>query len=451
MFKKRAVLAVIVSLIVVGSTTFGTLTYLEARDFRIYLQNQYERTLYNLITDVEQIQVSMSKVPVTSSQKQSLLMFGDVWRQANSAQEKLNALPIAHSAISQTSKYLSQVGDFCYTLLKASNRGESLDDSQWVTVEKLGAYSGNLSAQLRLLSQEVAQGKLDWGVIRNQGNEIFSQKLQNPVDVKFEKIAESMQQYPTLIYDGPFAENVLNIKPKILSEAEVTQDRAKEIATNIVGKDKVESINVYSDKTGDKVPAYAFTVKVKGQKDGDISIDISKNGGKVVYMLDSRNVGQPKLSMQDAINKGSEYLESIGFADMIPTFSLRYDNTAVINYVYVKDRVVVYPDQIKIKVALDNGDVTGIESQHYLVAHSGRETPQPRISVENAKKNVSQKLSIKNQRLSIIPMESMREVFCYEFYGEYNGEEYIVYINALDGVEERILKLIATPNGELTM
>jgi spore germination protein len=41
---------------------------------------------------------------------------------------------------------------------------------------------------------------------------------------------------------------------------------------------------------------------------------------------------------------------------MIPTYSLRYDNIAVINYVYTEDKVVIYPDQIKLKIALDNGE-----------------------------------------------------------------------------------------------
>jgi germination protein YpeB len=117
----------------------------------------------------------------------------------------------------------------------------------------------------------------------------------------------------------------------------------------------------------------------------------------------------------------------------------------------VDGNVVVYPDQIKLKVALDNGDVVGIESQHYLIVHTERSLPKPRITAAEARKNVSKRLDIKNIRLSLIPMESLREVFCYEFYGEYDGEKYFVYINALDGTEERILKVLETENGELTM
>ena len=451
MFKKRAVLAIIVSIIIAGSTTFGTLMYLESRDYRNVLQSQYERSLYNLVSDVEQIQVSMSKIPVSASQKQSLLMFADVWRQANAAQERLNSLPISNAALQDVSKYLSQVGDFCYALLKAANRGESLTQSEWNNFDKLKNYSQYLSTQIHALEQDVSQGRMDWGEIRTAGREIFEKKLQNSVETKFEQIAESMQKYPTLIYDGPFSENVLNIKPRVLSEKEISLDKAKEIAANILGKDKVESISQYSDKKGERIPAYALSVKMKGRRDGEVNIDISKNGGHVVYMLDSRDVNGDKIGMKEAVERGRKFLESIGYKDMIPTFSLKYDSTALVNYVYVDGNHVVYPDQIKLKIALDNGDIVGIESQHYLIAHYDRDIPNPRITPEEARKNVSQKLNIRNVRLAVIPMESLREVYCYEFYGDYDGEKYIVYINSQDGNEERILKIMDTPNGELTM
>jgi germination protein YpeB len=302
------------------------------------------------------------------------------------------------------------------------------------------------------MEQEVSQGGLKWGSIKHEGRQLFSQQAQDPVDIKFESISQEIQQqYPTLIYDGPFAENVLNIKPRIISEPEITLDKAKSIVSDILGKDRVDSMSIYSDKSGSTIPVYAINVKMKGRKDGNVNIDISKNGGKVVYMLDAREVGEDKLSIKDATSKGAKFLEEHGYKDMIPSFVLKYDSVALINYVFVKDKVVVYPDQIKIKVALDNGEIVGIESQHYLVAHYDREIQKARINMDTAKNSVSKKLKVRNIRMAIIPLESMREVFCYEFYGEYNGETYIIYINALDGSEERILKILETPNGELTM
>lgn len=452
MFKKRSLLAIFVSILIAGSSTFGTLMYLDRRDYRNYLENQYSRNLYDLISDVENLQVALSKVEVAASPKRSLLIFSEIWKDANTAQFKLNSLPISHVAISQTSKFLSQVGDFCYALLKATNSGQSLSQTELTNIAKLRDYAGYLTLELHNMEQEISQGGIKWGSIKHQGRQAFANQTKDPVDIKFQSISQEMQQqYPTLIYDGPFAENVLNIKPRIISEPEITLDKAKSIAADILGKDKIESMSIYSDKSSTKIPVYALSVKMKGRKDNDVNIDISRNGGKVVYMLDTRNIGEEKLSVKEASSRGAKFLEAKGYKDMIPTFVLKYDSVAVINYVLVKNKAVVYPDQIKIKVALDNGDIIGIESQHYLIAHYDRTMPKARISLAAAKKNVSNNLKVKNIRMAVIPLESMKEVFCYEFYGEYNGEKYIVYINALDGSEERILKILETPNGELTM
>ena len=452
MFKKRALLAILVSIMIAGTSTFGTLMYLDRRDYRNYLQNQYSMNMYNLIGDVENLQVALSKVEVAASPKGSLLLFSQIWKDANTAQNRLNALPISHVAISQTSKFLAQVGDFCYALLKANNNGKSITQEDLNNVARLRDYAGYLTGELHSLEQDVSRTGLKWGSIKHQGRQIFGRQDRDPVDIKFQSISEELQQeYPTLIYDGPFAENVMNIKPRIISQGEITQDRAKEIAASILGKDRVQDISIYSDKGSSKIPVYAFSIKIKGRKDNNVNIDISKNGGLVVYMLDSREVGKHSLSVKEATKKGAEFLKANGYKDMIPSFALKYDGIALINYVLVQDKVVIYPDQIKVKVALDNGEIVGIESQHYLTAHYDRDIQSAGISLKEAQKSLSKSLEIKNIRMAIIPMESQREVLCYEFYGEYKDESYIIYINAKDGSEERILKILQTENGELTM
>lgn len=451
MFNKRSFLAIIVSIIIVFTTTFGMLMYLDRRDYRIFLGNQYQKSLYEIVTNVESLQVSLSKIPVTTSEKQGIILFSEIWRQASAAQDRLNSLPISHEALSQTSKFLSQIGDFSHTLLKRSGSNQKLSDQELKTLEKLTDYAGYLNVRLHELEQEVSEGKIDWTEIKIKGKNLFAQKLQNPVDVKFSNISKELQQYPTLIYDGPFSENVLNIKPKILSEKKVSQEEAKKVIYEIIGKDKINSIDIYSKKQGGKIPVYPFKVNLKGRKNGDIDVDISQNGGKVVYFLDDRDVKTSKLNMKQAIEKGNKFLDKMGYKNMLPSYTLKYDNIALINYVYVQDKVVIYPDQIKLKIALDNGDIVGIEAQHFLVAHTERKIQQPKITLQEAKSKLSKNLNLKNARLAIIPMDSLKEVMCYEFYGEHNGEKFIVYINAMDGTEERILKILETPNGELTM
>lgn len=451
MFKKRAVLAVIVTFIVAGTTTFGILMYLDRRDYRVFLTNQYSKNLYNVISNVEGIDVALSKIPVSSTKEENLLIFGQIWKQASTAQDELSSLPVSQGSTSETTKFLSQVGDFSYALLKSNNKGENLSKNEIDTVNKLRQNVNMLDGELHNLQGTIASGNIDWGEIKNKGRSLFKRTAANNVNVKFEKMAQDMQQYPTLIYDGPFSENVLNIQPKVLSEKKITVDEAKNVVRGIYGSDKIASMTQSTGKSGAKIPAYSFAVKLKGRENSPVSINISANGGHIIYILDNRSIGNSKLDMKASVKKGLDYLTSKGYKNMLPTYTLQYNNIVVVNYVYIDNKTVVYPDQIKLKIAMDNGDIVGFEGEKYLTSHYTRSIKTPKVSVNAAKRAVSKNITIQNVRLTIIPSDSFREIVCYEFYGTYNNEKYITYINADDGTVEKILKIINTPNGELTM
>ena len=123
----------------------------------------------------------------------------------------------------------------------------------------------------------------------------------------------------------------------------------------------------------------------------------------------------------------------------------------IINYAAIQDDIMLYPDLIKVKVALDNGEVCSVESQGYIFNHRKRENITPSITEDEARNVVSNRVKIMESSLAIIPTESQNEVLCYEFKGKVNDKEFLVYINADTGKEEDILVILDTPNGNLTM
>ncbi len=111
----------------------------------------------------------------------------------------------------------------------------------------------------------------------------------------------------------------------------------------------------------------------------------------------------------------------------------------------------MYPDLIKVKVALDNGEVLGIETTGYLNNHTIRDVSKVNITREEAKKSLNKDLDIQSEGLAVIPTEWQTEILCYEFKGKVEDREFLVYINADNGREEDILIITNTPNGTLTM
>ena len=117
----------------------------------------------------------------------------------------------------------------------------------------------------------------------------------------------------------------------------------------------------------------------------------------------------------------------------------------------MQNDVVMYPDLIKVKVALDNGEVLGMETTGYLNNHTQRDIAKVKITKEEAKKNLNKQLIIESEELAVIPTEWKTEILCYEFKGKVDDKEFLVYINAENGREEDILVITNTPNGTLTM
>lgn len=454
MTKKRIVYTAIVTLIVVFSSTFAILMTLERTDYRNYLQAQYSKNMYELIDSVQNIRVNLGKAAIVGSREQSIVVFEEIFRHASMANDKLHSLPIAQDTLENSSKFLSQVGDFCYTLGKVSSEGRQLTEKDYKTIDSLKNRSFQLEANLKEISNEINEGRVKWGDIRKKVSGVFAQNKPEGLAEKFKGIQKQVAQYPALIYDGPFSDNVVEITPRVNSEKAVSQKEAENIIKKVIGADKIESIKIREKKGTTKIPTYAFDIYMKGRnKKGDVvACEITTHGGKIVYLLDNKNVGSVKIKRDKAIKNGIAYLNNLGYKNMIPMYSLNYGNVEVISYVYKQDNVIIYPDQVKLKVALDDGSIIGVESEKYLVSHvDRRKIAKPKVTIEEARKRVGKRLKVNSTKLAIVPTETNKEVLCYEFSGSYNNEQFIVYINAETGFEQRIIQIINTPNGQLTM
>ena len=164
-----------------------------------------------------------------------------------------------------------------------------------------------------------------------------------------------------------------------------------------------------------------------------------------------RDVSDEKISQDEANNIGKEFLTKKGFDTMKETYYMKEGGTVTVNYAYEQNGIVVYPDLIKLKIALDNGEILGIETSGYLNSHEERNVQGINISMDEAKKTLNPKLEIMSEGMAIIPTKWKTEILCYEFKGKVDDTEFLVYVNAGTGKEENILVILDTPNGTLTM
>ena len=136
---------------------------------------------------------------------------------------------------------------------------------------------------------------------------------------------------------------------------------------------------------------------------------------------------------------------------MKETYYINQNNILTINYAYLDDGVICYPDLIKVKVSLEDGSILGLESYGYLNSHHDRILPEKKITIEEAKSKLNDKIEILSQGEAVIPTEWKTEIYVYEFKGKIDDLDFLVYVNVETGKEEDILMILETEGGVLTM
>lgn len=447
--KDRHMLSIIVVLFAI-MIAMGVWIYKKQVDYRQASENQYNMAFYELVDYVQNVETYLAKSLISNTSEHGAETLTHVWREANLAQVYLSRLPIDSVELEKTAKFLNQVSDYSYSLSRKNINREKLSQEELDNLQKLHDYSVELENTLNQLSADLNDGRISWGELTKEGTVAFAQQVSNISKDSFSNLEENFHEYSGLIYDGAFSEHMTSSEKKGLTGDNISEEQAKEIAKKFIGENKVQEINLSSKSENTDMVTYDFSVKVNNEKEANMTISISEKGGHVVFMNYNRNIEVESITQERADAIGKEFLSSHGFENMKETYYLKQDGILTINYAYEQDGVVIYPDLIKLKIALDNGEVMGIETTGYLNSHEQRNIAEVKISKEQAKQNLNTKLNIKSENLAIIPTEWKTEVLCWEFKGTVDNTDFLVYINAQTGKEEDILVIVDTPNGTLT-
>jgi spore germination protein len=442
----------IIVVVIAAVAIFGIYQYKNSISLRQQLDNQYNRAFYDMTGYVNNVQVLLVKSLISGSPAKTASTLQEAWKQATLAQTNLGQLPVSQQILANTSKFLTQVGDLAYTLNNQNIQGKPLSDQQYKTIERLDALSVSLGKSLNNLQSQLNQGRLKWGDLAKKGTPLFKKSSSSLTIQNFENVDKTFQDYPTLIYDGPFSDHLAKSTPKGVTGEQLTVAQAKEKVASFFSGEKIDSIVDNGKNDSGPINTYSYKVTFKNApKEQTAMIDVTQKGGHIYWMLYNRPSTGAKINVDQAKELGRKYLEAHGYANMVDTYYLKEDSTATINYAYKQDKVTIYPDLIKVKIALDNGEIIGIESKSYLTAHTVRTLPAPKITEKQARALINPRVKVLSSDLAVIPTDFKTELFTYEFKGKLNDRDFLVYINTETGKEENILMIINTPKGILTM
>ncbi len=437
---KRITVKIISFTVAFGLAVLGTVLKVETRlnSYEIQIANNYSMHLDELDGSLYNISVALQKSLYSSSATQLSTLAVELCTESSIAKNALSQLPFSGEELSNVNKLLSQVGDYTLYLSRKVIQGGSIEQQDRENLHSLSKAAQSVSSSVNEMRAEydkegIWDNSLSVGIDESVGE--FS--------IRLEGLEQLLTDYPTLQYDGPFSDHLLEGEIKMLTDKpELTDEEALKRAGEILGIG-VDGFKPEEDTQGN-MPCYNFT-------DGEMSFSVTKQGGYIVYMRKTRENGDEALTYEQAVEKATEYLKKNSKSEFVSTYYFADEGVCTVNFAHKEGATVCYPDLIKIGVSLDNGEIVLVEAAGYLANHYNRTISTPKYTVNEAKERLSPALKINDVRRCIIPSEGKLEKHCYEFQCVgIDGEELLLYVNVSNLEEEQILVLLRTDGGTLT-
>lgn len=413
----------------------------KASELSRQLNADAERSLSTLEACMSSINTNLTKGLYANTTPMLSSMAISLTRDAASAKNSLSALPLSDTQLDNMLKFLSQVGAFVTTLDRKLSLGESITSEERNQLKQLIDVSQKLLSELDTITQGVEDGSVSFKQAGSTLQKSADQSVQ--IDSAFGDAEQTLTDYPTLIYDGPFSDHILNQTPKTLEgKTDVSKEKALEIASDFIGIDK--STLRFDSETNGVIETYNFFVD-------SINISVCKKGGAVLYLLGSSSAGESVISPEQAVENAKNFLSAKGYKNMKESYYSTQDGICTVNFAYENEGVICYPDLIKLSVSLETGNIISFDARGYIMNHTDRPPVQSKISADEAKMSVSDYLTVMSSRLAVIPTDYQAEKTAYEFHCKTPDEqEVLVYIDVLTAKEDDILLLLYSDGGILT-
>lgn len=435
--------------IVIALLTAGVIyQYNVVRKYETRIAADYRRSFSDVADYVGDIDYDITKALLVSSPASFTTMAQEIWRLSCMASEEIGKLPVSETELDNAEKYLAQAGEFMLSLSRKTAEGQEISQEEREQMKQLGEYAAKLNETLHSAETDIYTASFSRQELLDYGNSFLSASSA-AINENLSGIEEEMADYPSLIYDGPFSEHIQNAQPRLIENSqEITQREAQMCAVSFFGDEDIDNVKLQGE-FGDKIKTYSYTVD---RQDGEsVTVEITKKGGYLLSVINNRVPKSRVCSVEEAIESGRNFLKSKQISNVKESY-YRYDgNNLIINYAPMQDDWVLYPDLIKVVVAMDNCEITGYEATGYIMNHYMRQAPSDIISEQEARAKIQKDVEIFAVSKALIPLDAGSEVFCYEVKGKFMDKQVIIYINAVTGEEENIFILLDTPEGTLTV
>ncbi|MGG1675120.1 germination protein YpeB [Neobacillus sp. NRS-1170] len=436
----RGILIAILAVGVAGTAYWGYQEHQEKNAILLNAENNYQRAFHDLSYQMDLLHDKIGTTLAMNSRHSLSPSLTEVWRITSEAHSDVGQLPLTLLPFNKTEEFLANIGNFSYRTAVRDLDKEPLSDKEYENLKVLYKQSGDIQNELRNVQHLVLKNNLRWMDVElalASGKE----QTDNTIIDGFKTVEKTVtgfdetNQGPTTVNFQKKDENYKKIQGKTISRKD-----AVTIAKKYMNFDGNAKVKVTENGKGSDYGFYSVSMK-NPDSGQEASMDITKKAGHPIWFINNRDIKKQVLSLNDATNKAQNFLKETGFKDLELFESTQYDNIGVFNFVTSVNGLRVYPESVKVKVALDNGDIMGVSAEDYLKSFQTRKIDKPVISLQQARSKVNPKLKVMEDRQAVILNDLNEEVTCYEFLGTMGNDTYRIFINAKDGKEEKVEKL----------
>lgn len=434
-------LAVVLGTVIVVLSIMLAVFVTKSDSYRLQLENSYKKNLYEFANNINSLEVDLSKLIATNSANSQKTLLTDIYDTCRAGETNLSGLPISADKTVNISNYLNSAGGYIYSLLEKNlKEKQKLTESELINVENLYNYCQKILYDLNNYMSD----KENLSIVKqiNYANgelSAFDGGLSN---------VNSSSEVPSLIYDGPFSDSVINKEVKGLASTIVTVSEAENVIKNGLKYYGEFSVN-YLGETNGKIETYNFSVK---NGEADFYVQVTKRGGFLLSINANSTInGTYNHTAKECEIFAHNFASLLGIDNMYSVWTQESGSIVYVNIAPVIDNIIYYTDIIKVKVDKKLGLVVGWEATNYAYNHISRTPVSPQISFLEAQEKLSPLLAVKERNLCVIPNEYVGETTAYEYICTWKDYIYYVYIDVTTGEEVKVLRVIDCSSGDLIL
>ena len=400
------------------------------------LENVYQKNYYELVDNVNNADMEMSKLLNATNSAYQKKMLTEIASASKNMQNNIALLPLTGEDVLESVRFVNQLSGYTTILEEKLANGTELTTEDLEMLQELHMALISMKDNLNRISMDMRNGYS----ILDASNEMNGDL--NSFTVDFNQIKANDVDYPTMIYDGPFSDSVVNQKVKGLSGDEITEEEASDVLGKVF---KDISSFTYNGKTEGKFETYNFDVVTSDNQ--ELYAQVTIQGGHVLTVSGQNASDVKNFDMKTGEKIAKEFAKVNGVEDPEIVWSEELNNQAYFNITPKENGIILYPDLVKVKVDLEYGNVIGYDAISYWTNHTDRNLG----SVSDVTVSLPSGFKVVSKRLVLAPLDYNREVLCYEYQCEKEGITYYFYFNAKTGAEENILKVVETTDSSKLM